>query len=794
MTMKPLTRTRLTARLHAASKRPATVICAPEGFGKTTAVRRFLQEHPAATLELELLREHGSLTSFARGLAETLAPVAPGLPSSFARAMEFAFQSSRVEDELAIWFLGHLDRHASRTILIDDLHHAADERILRLLERLVTDSPPGYRWLIASREMPAPAERWLERDLCARPVDENDLRLTQSEMHEIAASMELSQTQTASLEEMTRGWPLAFSLGASLPRWIDRLHQLRPASAEGVYAFFAEQFFLQCDDRLKELLLDTCVFTTLDRDVIAKSPWRRSWPALRDLAADGRLVSLRRDGSIQLRDLFRTFLEQRLEQETATTVSEACTTAANLLENCGRVADALRLYARAGNDAGVLQLCERYGFALVDEGRLDDLKSALATVAADAADGSAVALAVKGIAEANAARSDIAESWYLHAIDKAQGTVSRAEIAYRYGLELVRQGRLDGIELLEQYVGKTLPVELDASLRSTLATAYVLAERFDDARTMMDTALGLVDPSASKPLQAKIHHHAAWVALFTGQIATARNCATLAVESALECAMYDVAARAYSVLYNISYDVEDSPIATLEILDRILDCGLKAGSEQVRLFALLGSIDIRAEIGDADGLRKIEKILDAHSIDYASRATTEALLPAEALTLAGSGRFGDAYNLIFPTGERQVTADRKALRFSEIAFYASAAGFTEKAKLALAEVENHLRQSDPASRRTIRTQLYYALAVRLLGRIGEAYDMLRLVSEQRDAMSARLRALYACVNAIFDHWESADNYDALYVALHELRAEHFGGVGAALAALPCAQEQMQIAG
>ncbi len=412
---------------------------------------------------------------------------------------------------------------------------------------------------------------------------------------------------------------------------------------------------------------------------------------------------------------------------------------------------------------------------------------------AERASHSAIALAVRAIAESNAGRYDIAESWYLHAIEAAQSPVLRAEIAHRYGLDLARQGRRDGIDLLERYVGEDLPVELDASLRSTLATAYVLAERYDDARKMMATALTLIDADSSKQLQAKVHHHAAWVALFTAQIAEAKSYATKAVELALECGLYDVAARSYSVLYNVVYDVEDDPQAALEILDRILDCGLKSGIVSVRLFALLGAIDIRAELGDAKGIWRIEKMLAAHGIDYSSAATSAALLPAEALTLAGRGKFAEAYLLIFPTGERQPTADRRAVRFSEIALYAAAGGLSSEATAALKEVEDCLRGCDPAARRSIRTQLNRALALRLLGKGNEAYAILKYVESVHSTMSTRLRALYRVILAIFAHWDGVDNYNDIYNTLHLLREENFGGIAAALASLPCGQERLQIA-
>jgi tetratricopeptide (TPR) repeat protein len=787
----PLERERLLARFRAAQAQPAILVCAPEGFGKTIAVRQFVRGLHTPVLRLDLLAEHGSLVSFARALAQALEPVAPGLRSSYAHAVESALQSPRAEDELAIWFLRHLDRSCQCTVLIDDLHHAVrDLRIFKLIELLLRETPKGYRWVIASRELPPAALRWSDTALCAPPIDRSDLELTFAEASEVASAYNLSDHLTSALYDVTGGWPLTFTLAGSLPQWIPRLHQLHPGSAEGVYGFLAEQWFLQCDRPLQKLLVNTCVLPTIDHELIAASSWRDAWPAARQLAEDGRLLSIRHDHSLQLRDLFRAFLEQRLSQFGTSNISDACTHAAELLERCGRIVPALQLYARGRDDAAVLRLCEQFGFSLVDEGRLEDLQQALGTVQAEAAAENAVSLAVRAIAESNAERSDVAEAWYLHAMAKAQSPEIRAEVAYRYGLDLVRHGRKDVVDLLEPYVGEALPVELDASIRSTLATAYVIGERFQDAREMMKSALALLGENSSRQMDAKLNHHAAWVSLFTGEIATAKIYAQRAVTVALECGMYDVAARAYSVLLNISGDVDDDPKTTLELFDRILDCALRAGSASVRLYALIGSIDVLAEMGDAAGVERIERVLASYSIDYGERHTNESLLAAEALLSAARGRFAKAYHLIFPTGERQITADRRALRFSEIAFYAAAGGLLAEAKAALNEVNTQLQQCDPKARRTMRTQINHALSLRMLGDRGEAKRILDALAQDAESMSPRLRSLHVSADAIFRYWDGEDNYDEVYDALAELREKDFGGIAGALAALPGSEERI----
>ncbi len=191
-------------------------------------------------------------------------------------------------------------------------------------------------------------------------------------------------------------------------------------------------------------------------------------------------------------------LEQRLALNGDNAVQSACASAASVLEKAGRIPDALRLYARAHDDAKILHLCEQHGFTMIDEGRIDDVLEPLSVIPAELTSQHPAALTIRAIAESNASRDDIAESWYLLAIERADRPVLRATIAYRYGLELVRLGRRDGIDVLERHLGEALPQDLDASLRSTLATAYVLGERFGEARRMIASALALLDASSPK--------------------------------------------------------------------------------------------------------------------------------------------------------------------------------------------------------------------------------------------------------------------------------------------------------
>lgn len=771
-----ITRERLHARIAEALSKRIAIICAPAGFGKTVAIRRTLDKQRIEAVSYNLRPEDASEAALARGLADALSGIAPGLRSSYATAVEYALQCADPHEQLARWFERHLEG-LSACVLLEDVHHAGAGTNACLLLQLLIQYTPQIRWVLTTREqLDLPITRWRTDRMATAPITTEDLRLTEEEAAELAQRCKFPQHLVTTLFDVTVGWPLAFHIGTSLPAAIPELAALRPRTPGDAYEFLVRRLFEQYDPALQVLLLETSVFEAFDRDLLG-SKARESWERLSAVAREGLLLSEPREGTLRYHDLFRQFLHAELRTRGAWESSLQSGAAA--LERCDRIPEALRLYVRAKASSDVLRLCEAHGFELMEMGRRDEISEALYVVEQDE---SAVCIALRAMNESLLGRTDTAESWFLHAIQKAAKPEARAQIAYRYAVDLIRHGRMDAISLLEPYVNsEEQPETLRALMQSTLATAYVLRGRFDEASQGMEKALALVRSNDSVSLQAKIHHHAAWVALFTGNIEQAKAHAGFSVELALQSGMYDTAARAYSVFYNIVYDVDDDPVEAMRVLDRVLDCGLKAGSPQLRLFALLGMLDIAAEVGDNDEVDRIIQTLSAHEVDFSDAAVSEMLLPAQALRRAGQGEFAEAYRLLMASGARQITPDRRALRFSEIALYASAANMRGDAQRALEEVLPQLDSLEAAVRRTVRTQLNCVLALRLSGEIERAHA---LAATTTLGDNDRLYAFKCAVDAILRRWDGASNLAEVAAVLEALHAQHFGGLANVLAALP----------
>lgn len=774
--MALVARPRLVKKL-AESPGRVTLMAAGAGFGKSVAIRQLREASNAPMLHYEVRAE--AFVPFVRGLVDAASPFVPALAASYAGAIEMAMQSSKPHDEIALWMLDHLSSATIGAIAIEDLHRVgADERVQRFLVRLVAGSPDRLRWILAARDRRAlPEEELAAAGIHASCLREDDLRLTTEEATQIAKSQGTGRREIRTLFELTRGEPAAFHLGV-------HVFGGDQPTTEPAYDFYAGRYFERCPSNLRELLLGICVFDELDDELVRRSPWASSAHYVASLAEQGLVFAARDHERYRLHEPFRAMLLERLGSEQIR--HDAKRAGALMLEARGSAAAALELYLQAEDPANVQRICERHGFDLADQGHLDVLRRALARVSEGEMHKSATLLALKAIAESLAGRTDTAEAWYLHSLKIAEQLALRATIAYRYAIDLIRQGRTESIELMEPYATQTLPNELSAHIHSTLATAYVVASRFDDAREAMQRALQFTAGSDSLSLHAAIAHQAAWVALFSGDIAQAKQRAARAVELALSSGVYDVAARAYSVLYSVAYELEDDARAALKILNAIWDCGLKAGDVRMRLYALVGSFDIAAELGDTETLARMERTLQAHEVDYADPLVSQALLPAEALRVAAAGDFEEAFRLLSPTAERQIGDDRRALRFAEIALYAAAAGHLPEARAAIAQVFVRFDRLEPTMRRTLRTNAILAVALYLAGRRSDAHTRLRDVSSAEHHASLRIRVLTQTLQVLFARWDGAENFTRVLDALQALRASDFGGIAAVLAALPYA--------
>jgi len=777
-----LLRSRVNDRIVRAARFPVTVIAAPAGFGKSVALRDFAETTRLDAVRYDVAREDRTLLAFVHGLSAALESVAPTALASFPAMQQRIMGLENPVRELGDWFAEHLKRTVC-TIVIDDLHHvASDPNAVALLVDLVERTGQRIRWILATRsDAWLPIASWVGYGLMDLPVAEDDLRFTVDEALATADDAQASAEpgEIEALRELTGGWPIAL-------RTRTHAADLRAAASgtrEMVYRYLAEQVFAGLDFAQQRFLLRSSVFATFDQEIAEALGGTPKF--LTELRRSVTFMSTTASAEYRYHDLFRDFVEHELRRTGSGEWYAAHVAGAELLERRpGGEAGALAMHAKVGAVDGIVRVIERSGVGLLERGEGETLAAAIEVVPEERRRESAALIGIRAMLDANRGRFDVAERSFAAAIERARDPELRAALVHRYAIELVRQDR-DSLELLEPYArDESLAPSLRVPMLGTLATAYVRAGRMTDAMVTARRALDLAEP-LSDELRARLYQQAAYVYQFAPTHERVREYATLAVELASSRGLFEVAARAYTVLYTVVNDEDDDPIATLGILDRLEECARKGASRQVRVFGLVAAYAIQVERGDDAALELLDTELGD---DMATPALTraQALLPAYALRAAWDGDFRRAHDLLAGTAPQQTIAERRAMRSAEIALYAFAAGLRDEGEEALRDALEVLERCERTSPRLVRAQAMLAVAELVRGRTSAAHRSLAEAERLLSPAMRRLRALVQAVRAMARvQLEQADPA-VLTASLERLRAEHFGGVARLLAALPLA--------
>jgi len=781
-----LLRARVNDRLTRAARFPVTLIVAPAGFGKSVALRDFVETSRLEAVRYDVAREHRTLMTFVHGLSAALEPVAPSAIAAFPAMQQRVMGAADPVRELASWFAEHLKRTVC-TIVIDDLHYAAVDRdVIALLVDLIERGGERIRWIIASRsDAGLPTASWIGYGRMDYPVGEDDLRFSADEALATADDAQTSADpgEVEALRELTGGWPIALSIALRTRTHAADLRAAASGTREMVYRYLAEQVFSGLKRGQQMFLLRTCVFPTFDLEIA--EAFGASAEFLAELRRTVTFLSTAATVEYRYHDLFRDFLEHELRRSGASEWYGAHVEAAELLERRpGAEAPALALYVKVGAVDAIVRIVETCGIELLERGESELLATALEAVPEAVRRRHAAVTGVRAMLDANRGRFDVAEAGFTAAIEGAREIDLRVALVHRYAIELVRQGQ-DCVELLAPYAAdEALPSSVRLPILGTLATAYVRAGRLEDALATARRALFSIE-ELDEGLRARVYQQAAYVYQFSPERERARNYAGLAVELATARGLFEVAARAYSVLYAIASGDDDDPIAALAILDKLEECARKGASRQVRIFGVVESYAIEVDRDDQVAIERLEREL----LDEAAMARAHgALLPAHALRAAWEGDFRRAYELLGGTAEHQEVDERRALRAAEAALYAFAAGLAVEGEESLRYALGALERCKP-SPRALRAQLTVALTEVVRGRASAGHRHLAEAERRLTPAMRRLRVFANAVRAMERvQLEQADPA-TLTAALERLRAEHFGGLARMLAALPLARAE-----
>ena len=763
---------------------PATLLVAPAGFGKSVALRDFLETAGIGAVRYDVRREDGALLAFVRRLSEALEPVAPSAIAAFPAMQERVLAAHEPVRQLSDWFAEHL-KNAACTIVIDDLHYAAtDPASIALLADLIERTSERIKWILAARsDVGLPVATWIAYGRMDIPIGEDELRFTTDEALAAAnaAHSDIELQEVEALRQLTDGWPVALTIALRTRTYSADLRSASSGTRELVYRYLAEQVFSGLNAAQRQFVLATAVFSAFDvglAEALGASP-----EFLRDVRSRVAFLNETAPGQYRYHDLFRDFLETELRRSSEREWHAALCKGAELLERRGSQAEALALFVKAQDAENVLRIIKQSGFALFELGHGEVLASALAMLPEAVHGSEAAVLGLQAMIDASLGRFELAEANFLAAIERAGERIDlRMGLVHRYTIELVRNER-DCVPFLEPYAeDQTIPAHLRVPLLGTLATGLLHSGRNGDAIAAIDEALRLMGPEVSDETRARVFQQAAYVQRYAGSIERARHFAEIAVELALQNNLYELAARAYSVAYTIEHDEADDPGASLETLSKISECAKKSASSRARVFALIASYEIQVDRGDDAALERLDAEIEENQANL--RLISTALLPAKAMRTAWNGDFAGAHGLLRGSSTDEPSPEWQALRSAEIALYAAAAGVQQESEEAITLAVSALEKADPRRRRSIRTRVLLALAELVRGHHSAAHRYIADAERGLESRMHRVRSLAQAVRAVYRAaLQQADEHE-LAEALERLRSEHFGGMARLLQALP----------
>jgi LuxR family maltose regulon positive regulatory protein len=476
-----LARPSLEARLReAVASHRAVLVAAAAGYGKSALlVRALTPPSPGQGLAWVSLDPGDDLHRLLECLLAALDPfdlpfrIAPeGLLAS-ALAGDAAARQRAVDDLVNALAATELTHGA---IVLDDVHHLADEPAQHFLARLVERLPPQWTLVLASRELPAALVARVAAAGELATFRESDLAFGASEVQAWCAGLGLDAETAQALHRRTAGWAAGLRLALSGARGAG------PAAAidRAAFDFLATEVLAHLDADLRAFLLDTSVLHELDRTrCAALTGDARTSRWLDEIERRGLFASLvdEAGGTLRLHDLFRDALQHRLRVERPEDWPRLLTRAASL------ETDPLR----------------RQALLLAAE-RLDAAARALLAVAPDLNTGGAVQTVLRllgaypeAFASASAEWQRVAgyatlTVWRLqeaerhfataNALYRARGDEPAAQtMQARRASVLVAQGRIGEAAALLDRLAAGPPGETEARLLMATATGWLHLER-----------------------------------------------------------------------------------------------------------------------------------------------------------------------------------------------------------------------------------------------------------------------------------------------------------------------------
>ena len=243
---------RLTDAMAGIYRHALTVVEAPMGYGKTTAVREHLAKTDVPVSWQRVF--DASPDSFWQGFASRLGQWDKDCAQSL---LQLGLPTDGILLQEALLIIAGADLPASFVLVIDDYHLIESPTIDRFVEVVAASEIPGLHLVLIARyiALPAAEEFALKNILHSIPKDCFELAPQEIAAYYQACGLSISGEDAERLYALTEGWISALYL-----KLLDFVAEGSFSNATNIYRLLEKAVFAPLSDETKELLLCLCVF------------------------------------------------------------------------------------------------------------------------------------------------------------------------------------------------------------------------------------------------------------------------------------------------------------------------------------------------------------------------------------------------------------------------------------------------------------------------------------------------------------------------------------------------------
>jgi LuxR family transcriptional regulator, maltose regulon positive regulatory protein len=715
----PIVRRRIADRIASAAMQRVVLIVAPAGYGKSVALRHYLDSLSEQHVRYDVLSENAGLLGFLRGFADAVAEIAPDARGTLAGAYEKNAGSQSPGTDLALWMHSHL-RSYRGIIAIDDLQVAqGDREVARFVTSLIERTKGRVQWIIASRATTGlPIGTWLAYGESDLAIDEHDLKFSIEEAKEAARAFKLGvrDDELAELLQLTDGWATAMTFAMrSSTRSVD-LRNISSMTREMIYRYLAEQVYQMLSPEEQQFIETAAMLPEIDLDVMIAAGFDRASALIEDLRARVAFIHEYEPGRYRLHDLFRDFARHQVKLRGSSEQRDWLTRLGQVLEEKGGVTQALRLYVDSNAAGDALRILTAHGVRLLDSGFADELEALAGAQLGNTFERSPVVVGLRGLLDLTRGRFDEGDRKIARAVKSVESSELRGHLTLRLAIHRSNRGTsafdLLGPLLEEESIPHAIRIESEALLSRWYADSGNLVK----ARELIADAERQSKVVDNDESLARIVLRIGLAHYTLGDTEEARIRLSECAELASRCALWNVASRSFQALANIALFAESDAAESLWFAQQAGAAATRAGDYISLQAAQIAMLSLETRRGNVDRAVQIEKQL----VELSSRdsiAHGPFIASSQAHRHAWAGRYAEAHRLFGSVIDRQGHVPDRALVRASYALVLALDGLIKESGNVVASTLEVIDREAPSAEYSGASVLDFAVAMLVLAEV-----------------------------------------------------------------------------